>query len=232
MLMPLPFHAQSIAESIYQTLDQASMTRGFASLAIPGGRSPSAVLTHLASIMETHVRDRLHLFWVDERAVPVGHEDRNDLTTLAAWERGGALPAHVHSMPADRSDLEKAAQEYTETLTSVCKDHPLDVCLLGIGEDGHIASLFPDHESLNELDSVFAIYDSPKKPAQRLSLSLAVLNRCKHCHILALGEAKGHVYEAIRLHGQSKSYPVSLLHEEHCAWYLDEAALSVCNLNN
>ena len=227
MLLPLPFHAHSIAESIYEVLDQAVVDRGFATLAIPGGRSPGAVLEALAQLCEERVRAALHLFWVDERAVAVGHADRNDAATLAAWERGGALPAHVHAMPAEQDDLENAAQSYAALLQEVCGDVAIDVCLLGIGEDGHFASLFPNHAGLTDLSPVFAIHDSPKPPAQRLSLSLGLISKCKQCHILALGDQKGAVFKAVRDGGQQQGYPISLLPAEHCAWYLDEAARSV-----
>lgn len=224
MLLPLPYHPQSIAESIYEVLDQAVLDRGFASLAIPGGRSPAAVLEALAGLCEERVRAALHLFWVDERAVPVGDADRNDAATLAAWERGGALPAHVHAMPAEEADLEAAANNYAQLIEVVCGEHALDVCLLGIGEDGHFASLFPNHAGLAELSPVFAIYDSPKPPAKRLSISLAVISACKQCHILALGAAKGQVFNAVRKNGVQRQYPISLLPADQCAWYLDEAA--------
>ena len=226
MLLPLPYHPQSIAESIYDVLDQAVVERGFASLAIPGGRSPGAVLEALAELCDERVRAALHLFWVDERAVPPGDADRNDAATLAAWERGGALPAYVHAMPAEEADLEAAASTYAECIQSVCGAHALDVCLLGIGEDGHFASLFPAHDGLSELSPVFAIYDSPKPPAKRLSISLAMISACKQCHILALGEAKGAVFKAVRENGAQQQYPISLLPTEQCAWYLDEAARS------
>ncbi len=226
-MMPIPFTAQTVAEALSDILEQALLERGFATLAIPGGRSPGPVLEHLARIIPESVRAKLHLFWVDERAVPVDHADRNDAPTLAAWKAGGALPAFVHSMPAEAADLEAAAATYADALQKHCAGNPLDACLLGIGEDGHFASLFPEHAGLSELSPVFAIYDSPKPPAKRLSLSLAVIRQCKQCLILALGDQKGLVYKSVRENGAQKRYPISLLAPEQCAWYLDEAACSV-----
>jgi 6-phosphogluconolactonase len=220
----LPFTAEGVATTIATLLDQAAAERGRATLAIPGGRSPGPVLAALAGQLSPFVRERLHLLWVDERAVPVDHPDRNDGLTLAAWKTGGRLPAHVHSMPAENPDLEAAAQAYTQTLHAVTAGDPLDVALLGIGEDGHIASLFPDHPGLDELDPVFAIADSPKPPPRRLSLSFAVLSRSRANLVLALGEAKGSVYRAVREGEQRRSLPVSLLPRERTTWYLDDAA--------
>jgi 6-phosphogluconolactonase len=100
---------------------------------------------------------------------------------------------------------------------------------LGIGEDGHIASLFPEHSGLKELSPVFAVYDSPKKPLRRLTMSFAVLNRCQSCFILAGGAEKGLVFEAVRAGGVQPRYPVSLLVPDHCVWFLDEAARAACD---
>lgn len=226
MISPLPYLATSVAETIATQLEAAAQARGYASLAIPGGRSPGPVLTALAEIIDPWLRAHLHLFWVDERAVPRGHAQRNDAITLQAWEEGGALPEHVHPMPAEMPDLEIAAQHYAAHCFDICTDQTLDVCLLGIGEDGHIASLFPEHPGLQELDPVFAVYDSPKPPLRRLSMSLPVLQRARSRIVLACGAAKGAVLAAIERDGASPYYPVSLLPESDTTWYCDAAALA------
>jgi 6-phosphogluconolactonase len=223
----LPYQPSTVAEALYQLLDQAAATRGRASLAIPGGRSPGPVLTALAAICEPFVRERLHLLWVDERAVPLGHADRNDTPTLAAWQAGGPLPAYVHAMPAEQADLEAGAQAYAQTLSAATGGSGIiDACLIGIGEDGHIASLFPNHAGLKELAEVFAIYDSPKPPAKRLSLSLPVLSKARQHLVLALGAAKGEVAKKA-LRSVDYALPVSLLPKERTVWYLDDAAAAI-----
>ncbi|MBA3938506.1 MAG: 6-phosphogluconolactonase, partial [Planctomycetes bacterium] len=173
----LPYSPDTVAEALHALLDQAAAARGRAPLAIPRGRSPGPVLTALAGLCEPFLRARLHLLWLDERAVPLGHPDRNDAPTLAAWQLGGPLPAHVHPMPAELGDLGGAAITYAQTLHTVTAGRGLDACLVGIGEDGHLASLFPNHAGLSELAEVFAIYDSPKPPLRRLTMSLPVLHR-------------------------------------------------------
>ncbi|MBA3698398.1 MAG: 6-phosphogluconolactonase [Planctomycetes bacterium] len=223
----LPYQPVTVAEALYTILDQAAAARGRATLAIPGGRSPAPVLTALAGLCTDFVRERLHLLWLDERAVPLGHGDRNDAPTLAAWQAGGALPAFVHPMPAERADLEAAATDYAEQLREATGGSgALDVCLIGIGEDGHLASLFPNHAGLTELAEVFAIHDSPKPPAKRLTLSLPVLHRAAHHLVLALGGAKGQVARRA-MRGPDPALPVSLLPGERTVWYLDDAAAAV-----
>ena len=221
----LPYTPSAVADALLGLLDQAAAERGRATLAIPGGRSPGPVLTALAERLDPFVRNRLHLLWVDERAVPVGHPDRNDLPTLAAWKAGGPLPAAVHAMPAEADDLEAAASAYAASLKAATGGGVLDVVLLGIGEDGHVASLFPHHPGLQELDPVFAVTDSPKPPARRLTLSLPVLTEARSRFILGLGAAKGAVYAAAR-QGPDRALPVSLLPRGGTTWYLDDAAVA------
>ncbi len=220
----LPYLPSTVAEALYTVLDQAAATRGRATLAIPGGRSPGPVLTALAGLCTTYLRERLHLLWLDERAVPVGHAERNDGPTLAAWQAGGPLPTHVYPMAAERDDLEAAAAEYAMHLKAATGGSgALDACLIGIGEDGHLASLFPHHAGLKELADVFPIHDSPKPPSRRLTLSLPVLHRAAQHVVLALGAAKG-VIAMRSARGPDPAIPVSLLPRGRTVWYLDDAA--------
>jgi 6-phosphogluconolactonase len=224
----LPYMPTTVAEAIASFLDEAAAARGRATLAIPGGRSPGPVLTALAGILTPFVRQRLHLLWLDERAVPVGHPDRNDLPTLAAWQQGGDLPAHVHPMPAESADLDAAADLYAHTLATATGGDPIDVCLIGIGEDGHFASLFPQHPGLSDLGDVFVIRDSPKPPAARLSLGLVPIVRARQRLVLALGAAKGDMARRSRI-GADRAVPVSLLPAAGTVWYLDDAAAARLN---
>ena len=221
----LPYDPGTVAEALATLLDAAAAANGRATLAIPGGRSPGPVLTALARITDDFLRPRLHLLWLDERAVPRGHPDRNDLPTLAAWQAGGALPGHVHVMPAEKQDLQAAAADYTTTLHEATGGAGIDVCLIGMGEDGHIASLFPHHAGLSELSDVFVVGDSPKPPSRRLTMSLPVLHRAGLHVILALGAAKGAIAKRARV-GPDPAVPVSLLPAKRCVWYADDAAMA------
>jgi len=219
----LPYSPQIVAEAIHAHLDAATAARGQALLAIPGARMPGPILTALAGMMDDFVRARLHLLWLDERAVPRGHADRNDGQTLAAWQAGGALPAHVHAMPAEEADLEAASASYAATLRGVAADGVIDCCLVGFGEDGHMASLFPHHPALKEVVDVLAIYDSPKPPPRRLTVSLACLHRARAHIVVAQGAAKGLVLAKARA-GADPGLPVSLLPAARTTWYADDAA--------
>jgi 6-phosphogluconolactonase len=221
-LSMLPYTPSAVAEALHAVLDRAAAAHDCATLAIPGGRSPGPVLTALASQCDPFLRDRLHLLWLDERAVAVGDAERNDAPTLAAWSAGGPLPAHLHAMPAERADLYAAAAAYAALLTHLTAGRGLDACLIGIGEDGHVASLFPGHAGLRELDPVFPVFDSPKPPARRLTMSLGVIRSASFRAVLALGAAKGAVVRRARA-GQDPHLPCSLLPAD-TLWFLDDAA--------
>ncbi len=210
-----------VAEVILDELRRVIEERGQATMAIPGGRSPGPVLTALAGRMADEVRSNLHLFWVDERAVSPGDKERNSSSTLAAWEEGGELPEYIYPLPAEYQDMEAAAREYAGILDRVTEGHPIDLCLLGVGEDGHIASLFPDHPGLQREESVFAVYDSPKPPLRRLTLSLPVISSAGLRIVLASGREKGLVLERAAK-GPDPSLPVSLLPTENTIWFVDE----------
>ncbi len=215
-----PSHSGQVAETIRKALDSSFRKFGRVSLAIPGGSSPLAVLPLLAGMLPASLSSSLHLFWVDERAVPRDLPERNDSATLKAWREGGDLPGHLHPLPAEKADLEEAAREYAETLRRILQGRPLDICLLGIGEDGHIGSLFPHHPALKEAGPVLAIYDSPKPPPRRLTLSLPFISQAGRRIVLAPGEAKAKVYhQAVR--GPDESIPVSLLPRRNTIWFVD-----------
>ncbi|MFO0947188.1 MAG: 6-phosphogluconolactonase [Planctomycetota bacterium] len=217
----LPYDPRLVANQLLAVLQKALDERGKATLAIPGGRSPGAVLEHLAKSMSPALRANLYLFWVDERAVPLGHSDRNDAAMLAAWQKGGDLPGHVLPMPAEKEDLNAAAAEYAQTLEAATGESGLDACLLGIGEDGHIASLFPNHSGLIERRAVFAVTNSPKPPPKRLTLSLPVLSKAKLRVVLALGQEKWPITKKATK-GQNLAIPVSLLPANETYWYTDD----------
>jgi len=145
---------------------------------------------------------------------------------LSAWKKGGALPKNVYAMPAEQEDLAQACEAYEQILHDATEGDGIDLSLLGIGEDGHFASLFPLHAGLHETKDVFYLRDSPKPPSGRMSLSLPLIIRSKKIVILALGYAKGQVLKKIKEKGTTPSCPVSLLPRENTQWYCDEAALS------
>lgn len=161
------------------------------SLAIPGG----SVVTHLLSALRVDDADwgATDIYWCDERAVAPTHHDSNYGASLGGWLSSLAdTGVRLHRMAGDAVSLDEAARAYARELgTSLGEPPQLDLVVLGVGEDGHVASLFPRHPALRERDrSVLAVHHAPKPPADRLTLTLPVLTGARHVVLAAFGAAK------------------------------------------
>ena len=183
---------------------------GSGSCAISGG---ATAMIFLSAMRAANVDwQRITLFWADERAVPADDPDSNyglaDRMLLAPL---GAKAPRAIRMPADASSLGQAALWYDKALATELKGGPLDLAILGIGEDGHICSLFPGHRALlvEDLRAV-AIEDSPKPPARRLSLTLRYVLQTKKIWVIAIGSRKLPVLRAA-LNQTSHTTPLDLL---------------------
>jgi 6-phosphogluconolactonase len=168
------------------------------------------------------------VFWADERAVPPDSPDSNYGLAQSLWlGPAGVPPAAIHRMPADAPDLERAARTYADVLTAVAGAEPvLDVVLLGIGPDGHVASLFPQHPLLAERSRIVAaVVDSPKPPPRRLTLTLPVLTRARLVVIGAFGVSKAGIVRAA-IEDPSSQLPAALVSRAapRTLWLLDAGA--------
>jgi 6-phosphogluconolactonase len=180
------------------------------SCALSGG---ATALIFLSALRNANVDwNKITLFWADERAVSpddpesnYGLADRMLLSPLAA-----RAPRAIR-MPADRAPLDQAAVWYDEALSSELQNGPLDLAILGVGEDGHICSLFPGHKALTQNDlRAVAIEDAPKPPRRRLSLSLNFVLRTRKIWVIAIGQRKLPVLHAA-INKTSQSTPLDLL---------------------
>lgn len=133
---------------------------------------------------------RVHYWWGDERFVPEGHADRNDQQARDAFlDRLGVPANHVHAMPAHgcSESMADAADGYGAALPS----EPFDVVLLGVGPDGHVASLFPGFAQLDETERpCVEVFGSPKPPPERITLTFPALNHTRQTWFLVSGEGK------------------------------------------
>ena len=136
---------------------------------------------------------QVHVIWADERAVPVASADSNAGAAMRLWAGTPlAIGASIHPMHADASDLDAAAADHAREIIELFGEAPvIDLALLGVGDDGHIASLFPEHGSLDRTDRlVIAEPNSPKPPPRRLSLSLPFLAGAREIIVAAFGGTK------------------------------------------
>jgi len=195
--------AQAAAARLVTRLVDAVTAHGSASLVLTGGGIGTAVLTELAATPARDAVDWRHvdIWWGDERFVPSGDPERNETGARAALlDHVDVDPARVHPMPPsdgpDGDDPEAAADRYAAELARAAtpEDHgpvpSFDVMLLGIGPEGHVASLFPGMPALYDERSVVAVRSSPKPPPTRISLTFPSINAAKEVWILASGAEK------------------------------------------
>lgn len=178
---------------------------------------------------------RVHLWWGDERFVPHGHPDRNEGQATDAFISRIPIPAsNVHRMPAaDGISLEDAALSYAQELAQFTSDENVppvprfDITLLGVGPDAHIASLFPSLIGVYEtVETVISVQDSPKPPAERISLTLPALNSSRRVWIVAAGVDKAQAVTAATGPANASVAPVSAVRGqlETVLWVDAEAA--------
>lgn len=234
------------AARLREVVALAVRERGVAHLVLTGGSMGEALMTALvegtAAGVPSNDWSGVHLWWGDERFLPVGDPDRNDTQADAAGlgrlvERG-LDPARVHRLPGPDDpvtgdDLAAAAASYAADLRRAAGAAELpgfDVVMLGVGPDGHVASLFPEHPSTaaagSASASVVPVNGSPKPPPRRLSMSLPALCSAREVWLLVAGADKGDaVRRAQRITDDAHACPAGAVHgRQATTWWLDEAA--------
>ncbi|GII21699.1 6-phosphogluconolactonase [Planosporangium mesophilum] len=229
--------AQAVAARLAVRLIDAQAERGEASVVLTGGRIAFAVYRALRDSPARDAVDwpRVDVWWGDERFVPHDDPQRNERQAREALLDAVPLdPARVHPMPPsdgpDGPDPEAAAARYAEELARAAKPGtaPLphfDVLLLGVGEDGHVASVFPEHPVAYETRPVAAVRGAPKPPPVRLTLTLPAINTAEEVWLIASGPDKA---SAVRL-ALSGAGPVQVPAAgvrgvDRTVWLLDRAA--------
>ena len=186
-------------------------TRRRFTVALPGGSVAAACFPRLAKLPIDW--DRCDFFWVDERAVPPGDPESNYGAAQSLWlDVAGVPAARIHRMPADAPDLDKAAESYADVITrNTPRPSRLDYVILGVGPDGHVASLFPGHALLSEANRlVAAVHDAPKPPPRRMTLTLPLLRGAGRVVVAAFGHAKAEVMREALTNPES-ALPVAMV---------------------
>jgi 6-phosphogluconolactonase len=237
-------HAASV---IARLLEEARERRGAAHLALSGGGTPARTYELLAQTLEDW--DAVQVWFVDERCVPPEHEQSNyRLAAHTLLHPADIAPQRVHRMLGELGPQE-GARRYAEELRShgfAADRHGgaesgtgnagaaeptgsagtrLDVALLGIGPEGHVASLFPHAPALDAGadEPCVGVSDSPKPPPQRITLTLPVLRAARNCLLIATGHEKAGAVSAM-LGEPSRSVPASLLAHERLSVIVDDDA--------
>lgn len=205
----------AVAQRIAELAAQAIAARGVFHVALAGGGTPRRCyekLRHLP-VDWAHVQ----IYFGDERCLPDGDIQRNDRMAFDTLLKHVAIPpANIHAIPAELGAREAAAR-YAAVLEQAA---PLDMVLLGMGEDGHTASLFPDNPATASVASVVPVFNAPKPPAERVSLGMSTLNAARHKIFLMAGAGKREALKQILL---GKALPAARI--AAAEWHLDRAAL-------
>jgi 6-phosphogluconolactonase len=232
--------ARAVAARLVTALVDAQAARGHASVVLTGGGIGVASLRELAAspARDAIEWDALEVWWGDERFLPTGHPDRNETQAREALLDAVDLdPARVHAMPPsdgpDGDDVDAAAARYADLLAAASRpeDHApvpsFDVLMLGVGPDGHIASLFPESPALYDERMVIPVRGAPKPPPTRLSLSFAAINAAREVWLVTAGEEKsGAVRMALGGAGATQVPAAGVAGRVRTRWLLDRAAAS------
>jgi 6-phosphogluconolactonase len=219
--------ARRAAALIERRLVSAGEERGSAHLALSGGTTPGRAYELLASTLGDW--SGVEVWFADERCVPPEDAESNyRLAVQTLLEPAGVAAERVHRMAGELGP-DEGASRYTEELRGRLGEDGappvLDVVVLGIGPDGHVASLFPGAAELSAGEDAvcLGVHTSPKPPPERITLSLAVLRAARSCLLIATGPSKADAVAAM-LGEASPHVPASLLRRERLTVVLDDAA--------
>ena len=208
--------ARAAADYLSDLIVACVKRKGSCHIALPGGSTPGRCLELLSSRQLPW--QNMHAYLGDERCYPVAHSERNDtMIAQKLWSRIDAPADNLHPIPAELGP-EQAAERYAELINSVGQ---LDIALLGMGEDGHTASLFPGNAALTDERAVVPVYNAPKSPEERVSLGLVTLQNAGQRIVLVTGASK---HDALIRVEQGDPLPISLIGEAY--WFVDQAAAS------
>jgi 6-phosphogluconolactonase len=230
--------SQALAENIVKTSNKSIKSRNRFALALSGGKTPRLLYELVANEYSEKINwEAIHFFWGDERYVPKDHPDSNFAMAYNTLITKVPLPfQNVHSIPTEIETPEKAAESYEETLREFFEDSDeevsctFDAILLGVGEDGHTASLFPGSPALKEKIRWAVAVDAPASflPKARITLTLPVINRSRDVFLLVYGDKKSSVVSSILEDPERsrKLYPAAMIEaRERLIWYVDEETL-------
>ncbi len=208
--------SSSAAELVKHTMENTISTRPLFTFVLAGGNTPKLMYSMLASIIDEW--KKVHLFWGDERFVPHTHKESNYKMVKESLISKIDIPgSNIHPIPTEAISPEKSALLYENDIRSFFNssrflDFRFDCTILGIGEDGHTASLFPGSPALKEKKRWVVDTTAPENYSvrKRITLTLPIINRSRSILFLVSGEKKRPVIEAM-LNPDSIKYPAQLV---------------------
>ncbi|MFB2934152.1 6-phosphogluconolactonase [Aerosakkonemataceae cyanobacterium BLCC-F154] len=233
----LPSGADLISRSltlVQEKITEAIAQRGICTIALSGGSTPKALYAAIAT--QNLPWEKIHVFWGDERYVPPDHPDSNQKMARQAWlERVNIPSRNIHPMPtAAGNPTADAAQHQTELeefFSLSAGELPIfDIVLLGMGDDGHTASLFPYTEALQVSDRLVTVGNKDGQP--RLTFTVPLINNARYVLFMVAGVNKqAALAEVFAQEADAIAYPARLIQPQGELWWLlDESAARNLNL--
>jgi 6-phosphogluconolactonase len=215
----------SASEVIAERIGALSQENKDFHIAITGGTVGTQVLEAVGRLTSGHDLSKLHIWWVDDRFVPRQSQDRNELQARTAWlSASNVAELHIHAFPAEEfGSVDDAAKAFAKEIEE--KRPIFEMALLGMGEDGHVASIFPESKAVCVGDWVVVEKNSPKPPATRLSLSVKAISSSKEVLFLVSGIEKAHAVSEV-LSGLSNLPASKVSGSAKTTWFLDADAAS------
>ncbi|KAI4338016.1 hypothetical protein L6164_016371 [Bauhinia variegata] len=232
---------RALAKYVADLSDKFTKEKGIFTVVLSGG----SMIDYMRKLVEPPYVDSIdwskwHIFWVDERVVPKDHEDSNyKLAYDGFLSKVAIIPDNVYAIN-DTLSAEGAADDYEARLRDLVKSNVIavssvsgfpkfDLMLLGMGPDGHVASLFPGHPLVKENKKwVTFIKDSPKPPPERITFTFPVINSSAYIAMVITGTAEANaVHAALEGNENSEKLPVQLVSPEgELKWFLDKDSAS------
>ncbi|MBS1683430.1 MAG: 6-phosphogluconolactonase [Bacteroidetes bacterium] len=223
--------ATGVADFIISDAQAAIAGHGQYSLVLSGGNTPESLFRMLAAPPYATALDwsRVHIFWGDERAVPLDDERNNAHVAISLWLRQISIPpGNIHRIPSDMP-AQEAAREYEQTIKRYFAGGEIafDLVLLGLGPDGHTASLFPHSPLLEEKDAIVTAGFIPAQNMERITMTITLINEAHKVLFLVAGKAKAtilqHVIQDAPAHD---TYPAKMINPRSGGlyWFIDRAA--------
>jgi 6-phosphogluconolactonase len=228
ILADKPALVQRSLELIVDRLKSAIAQRGICTVALSGGSTPKPLYEAIAT--QDLPWDKIHVFWGDERYVPHDHPDSNELMARTAWLNKVDIPeSNIHSVPTSEADPAVAAAQHNQELMEFFEVEPgvfpaFDIILLGMGDDGHTASLFPHTEALTVGDRLITVGN--KGDSIRITFTAPFINQARCVIFMIAGATKqdalSHVFAD---DDDSNQYPSRLIQpKSEFIWLLDQSA--------
>ena len=234
--------ARFAAEQFVRLAIEAQRERGLFTVALAGGSTPKTLYVLLASEQESYRAQldfgMIHFFWGDERHVPPDHPDSNYRMASEAMLSKVPVPLeNVHRIKSEMADAEEAARDYEQVLEKFFKLENgqlprFDLVVLGMGSDGHTASIFPDSDVINEKRRLVVAPWVEKLRSYRITLTPPVLNKAASTIVLVSGAKKAEILHKV-LEGEYRPqcFPVQLISptEDGLLWLADREAAQLLN---